>query len=125
MPGIRPAVVESMLFLQPSLMLYLVPRAGQSLDPIWSTQATLFCIGFLGHRAGSKMSVQSPYCWREKRTLQGLLELFVLVFHGGEKSDFLFWAFSLPGLYHCPTERVSMTREAGARAQMKYRSGQY
>lgn len=70
----------------------------QSLDPIWSTQTTLFCIGFLGHRAGSKMSVRSPYCWREKRTLQGLLELFMLVFHGGEKSlSFLglFFAWSL------------------------------
>lgn len=69
--------------------------------------------------------VQSPYCWREKRTLQGLLELFVLVFHGGEKSDFLFLGFSLPGLYHCPTEGVSVTREVGALAQMKYKSGQY
>lgn len=36
------------------------------------------------------MSVQNPNTWSEKRTLQGLLELFLLVFHGGEKNQTFF-----------------------------------
>lgn len=94
MPGIHPAVVESMLFLQPSLLP--VPRS------IWSTQTTLFC---------KNMSLK-PVLLEEKRILRGLLELFVLVFLGGQKSDLIFLGFSWPGLCHCPTGGVSVSRES-------------
>lgn len=94
-------LLKACYFFSPAQPDTVSGSQSQSLDPIWSTQTTPFCIGFLGHRAGSKMSVWSPYCWREKRTLQGLSELFVLVFHEGEQSDsflglFFAWSSSLP-----------------------------
>lgn len=49
----------------------------------------------------------------------------MLVFLGGQKSDLIFLGFSWPGLCHCPTGGVSVSREGESMGSDKYRSGQY
>lgn len=84
MPGIHPAVVESMLFLHPACC--------QSLDPIWSTQTTLFCMGFLGLRVGSKTPLWSPCCWR-RGSCEGSWSCLCWCFLEGRNQNWFFWAF--------------------------------
>lgn len=49
----------------------------------------------------------------------------MLVFLGGQKSELVFLGFSWPGLCHCPTGRVSVSRESESVGSDRDRRGQY
>lgn len=113
-----------MLFLQPSLTLSLVPRAGPLIQ-FGAPKPPGFALGSWDTEQVQKCLCEARIVGGRRGPSKGSQSFFLLLFHEREKSDFLFLGCSLPGLYHCPTEGVSVTGEVGARAEMKYQSGQY